>query len=1299
MPTDNEGVNIVITGDGSQAINEISRVNKSLSAMLSFEVGSKLEASFGSLFKGILAGVQRLAGTLSGVMKNSLALGGGFESQMTAVQVISGATGDELAELTKKAREMGANLPISAKDAATAMTLLAQRGTQAKDILASVADVANLTISQGVNMGAAADLLGSTITNFGLKIEDAAKVTAIFNNASNQSALTIHKMIEALKYVGPAAGAVGMELTEAMSAMEALANAGLTGEMTGTGLAMVLTKLSQKTRIMGVETKTLDGKMRPLADIFSELQARGFSLAEATAEFGARGRLAAINLAKQSESLRENEERLKNWGSTQAAVDAKSKTFTNTMAAFRSAMEELHIEIFDQIKDKSKGVTSNITELVRAFSSWIGKTQIAGKSLQAFLEGLGFKIPAADDFKSLLEKINVQAFVNRLKGFAESLRGIADSVVSFFNNVKTPLLFLIEHLDSFMTLSFWGWITGKALQIPAIIMSLGSAFKYLADAVKTLVAANLAKAVTFLNAVNPYALAAGIVAVAGGVSMWASMAERAEAEKSIMASMAEEKRYLQEQTSANKSLLPDIDLNIKTGFEKLPESWVKASDELRAKANETVKSLQEAFKGKVGAAIQAVMDKFPEMAQALDDVSENMTYSVFSNITKALQGNKDAFDALSDPMKAVVEQLASMGIQAGQTSGNVNELISAWKNLQQEVAADEAIKASPFETFAQELNNSVASIADSLPDTIEHLQKFMSGNNLDLVVNLSIQQAESQVKQLSKSIGEKFNVPADIVSSELLVRLQSLADKGNTAAQSIVNGWNDANNSLDTFLANAKDAVTYLGEAPEKFTPALNNLASSIQKFDPLTGKVTDKFKKAQEALRQWANVTFDQLSQRIQRLRKAVEGGFVDKKVLEEQFKVASQQIKLQVVAELEPSRSQYSKEGFASVVASEYMTRMGELGGEAFMDMLRKEWEGLYDKSGYAIGTAILAQVKKGFDPNSTVLKIDGVNVGNQGGLDFSSLLNVVPEAVQPFVAKLEQLGAQQDSARANSDSYVQNASNALLTLNSTLENNSAFISKANDNLQTLGNSISALNTSSSASTFTGGKDYSADLSNIVKELVNISSGITNLSQTSTVGFNGVTSAVNAVENAIRANQQGESSVSFDAASIAQAVITGINPFVNRFDAATSAYQASASEFSKGINNLDSSFSTLRQAADSNTSAINSLQSAMASGNSSGSNESFAGALSPLVNSVQNLAATVGTIQSVNQGNAAAIREITNAVKAVENAVKALDAGNTYNIDIKQEGFSVQKKSDADSLARSTASALRVGLGNGGV
>ena len=523
------------------------------------DVSAHFESGFGAVLMGIATKIGTVVASMGAVFSSALAIGGGFEAQMTAVKTITGATEEEFKKLIAKARELGATLPISAKDAAMAETLLAQRGTSVKDILASVADVANLAISQGVSMGTAADLLGSTITNFGLAMEDASRVTAIFNNASNQSALNMSKLTEALKYIDPTAGSVGMELTEAVAGAEALANAGLTGEMIGTGLAMVLTKLASKSRILGVETMDAQGKLRPLGDIFSELQAKGFSLAEATAEFGARGRLAALNLAKGSAALKENEERLKQWGSTQAAVDEKAKTFTNTMATFRSAVEEVHIEIFDQIKDKSKSVTAGLTEIVRALSEWIGQTKLAEKSLNAFFDGLGFNIPAGADFKQLLARLNVDMIVEKFKNFGLALKDLGSAILRVKDVIEAPIEFLIDHMETFAKITFWGWIIDKGIAIPAALLRLGDSFFGLASSLKTILGINLTSISAFFSSLvttlSSPILWGGVGLAALGNFVVKQVSDYQDAQEALEKAVDREKKYLQEQAQADNIIL------------------------------------------------------------------------------------------------------------------------------------------------------------------------------------------------------------------------------------------------------------------------------------------------------------------------------------------------------------------------------------------------------------------------------------------------------------------------------------------------------------------------------------------------------------------------------------------------------------------------------------------------------------------------------------------------------------------------------------------------------------------------
>ena len=381
-----------------------------------------------------------------------------------------------------------------------------------------------------------------------------------------------------------------------------------------------------------------------------------------------------------------------------------------------------------------------------------------------------------------------------------------------------------------------------------------------------------------------------------------------------------------------------------------------------------------------------------------------------------------------------------------------------------------------------------------------------------------------------------------------------------------------------------------------------------------------------------------------------------------------------------------------------------MGELGGEAFVNMVHREFDSLYDKSGTAIGAAIMRQVDKGLSESSASIKINGVetlsqNSRGQSSIDYQALQKSLADAVNPFVSRLEQLGAAQASAGKDNSSQFAGVISAIQKLNIGIDANSSVLARANEAAAALANSFSNFKASVYESPQYNVKDYSSEFAQIIREIQAVSAGVAGLqkvAQANVSAVNGVASAVASVENAVKSQQTEKNSI--DNNAISQAVINGVNPLIAKLDAGSSNYQAASAGLAKDILALLQAVEALRKSADSNSNAISSLLSSGASARST-SFDSLDTSLAQLLNSVKSLAATVSAIHSINQNNLAAVSGITNAVKALEISVKSIDAGNTYDIDINQQGFVVQRQSDADSIARSTVAALRSGLGNGGV
>ena len=86
------------------------------------EIGKNALSVFaGNMLTGVVSQAKNAAGAV-------LDIGMSFESGMSKVEAISGATGEDLAALTDKAKEMGAKTKFSATESAEAMQYMAMAG-------------------------------------------------------------------------------------------------------------------------------------------------------------------------------------------------------------------------------------------------------------------------------------------------------------------------------------------------------------------------------------------------------------------------------------------------------------------------------------------------------------------------------------------------------------------------------------------------------------------------------------------------------------------------------------------------------------------------------------------------------------------------------------------------------------------------------------------------------------------------------------------------------------------------------------------------------------------------------------------------------------------------------------------------------------------------------------------------------------------------------------------------------------------------------------------------------------------
>jgi TP901 family phage tail tape measure protein len=200
-----------------------------------------LPAKFGMLAKiggGALAGVA-LAGAAA-VKKFA-----DFDVAMDAVAASTGATGKELETLGETALRAAADTKFGATDAARGIESLAKAGVSTADIVGGgLKGALDLAAAGEVEVGEAAELAASAMTQFGLAGGDVPHIADLLAAAAGKAQGTVSDMGLALKQSGLVASQMGLSIEETTGTLAAFASAGLTSSDAGTSFRTMLLRLA-----------------------------------------------------------------------------------------------------------------------------------------------------------------------------------------------------------------------------------------------------------------------------------------------------------------------------------------------------------------------------------------------------------------------------------------------------------------------------------------------------------------------------------------------------------------------------------------------------------------------------------------------------------------------------------------------------------------------------------------------------------------------------------------------------------------------------------------------------------------------------------------------------------------------------------------------------------------------------------------------------------------------------------------------------------------------------------------------
>lgn len=377
-----------------------------------------------------------------------------FESMMSQVKAISGATGQEFDDLTTKAQEMGATTKFTATESAEAFNYMAMAGWKPQQMIDGISGIMSLAAASGEDLGTTSDIVTDALTAFGLQAGDAGHFADVLAQASANANTNVSMLGESFKYVAPVAGAMNYSVEDTSLALGLMANASIKGSMAGTALKTSLANMAAPTDSMaaamdkyGISLTDSEGNMKSLRGVIDNL----------------RGSLGGLSETEQ----------------TAAASTIFGKEAMSGMLAIINASEEDYNKLSTAIgnsKDAAEGMADTMLDNLKGsftlMQSAIEGTENAfGKRLSPYLRGIAGGI--TDMMPEITDGINAVMDVvdDKIAGVKRKITDMTGS-----DEWKNADLFgkIDIAWDSIIAKPFGNWVSGDGAQL--ISSGLGTLF-------------------------------------------------------------------------------------------------------------------------------------------------------------------------------------------------------------------------------------------------------------------------------------------------------------------------------------------------------------------------------------------------------------------------------------------------------------------------------------------------------------------------------------------------------------------------------------------------------------------------------------------------------------------------------------------------------------------------------------------------------------------------------------------------------------------------------------------------------
>ena len=346
-------------------------------------------------------------------------------------------------------------------------------GWKTQDMMAGLPSILNLASAGGTDLALTSDIVTDGLTAMGMSANDAGKFADIMASTCSNANTNIELMGETLKYVGPVAGALGIEMDDLSVAIGLMGNAGLKGSNAGTSLRAGLTNLVKPTKEMkkamtkyGVElVKNADGSINLMGTMEN-----------------LRSSLGGLDQATQAQALATifGKEAMSGWASIVNASEGDFNKLTEAIANSEGSAKKMA----DTMLEGSQGA------IVEMKSALEGVAITIGERLTPFLEKLADGVSKVCQWFQNLSPAT-QTFLMIVAGLVASIGPlllIIGSAITLFANLSivagalgisigalcAPVLAVVAVIGAIIAIGFllvsnWDLIKEKASEVWKIV--------------------------------------------------------------------------------------------------------------------------------------------------------------------------------------------------------------------------------------------------------------------------------------------------------------------------------------------------------------------------------------------------------------------------------------------------------------------------------------------------------------------------------------------------------------------------------------------------------------------------------------------------------------------------------------------------------------------------------------------------------------------------------------------------------------------------------------------------------------